>query len=92
MRVLHRQLREDDAIPQAVGQLTNRCCLMGTRETEPAELLPPCLSQRSASRLKRNDREASESREWRGPSVEVEAARLRLLAILREAVDESDLP
>ena len=92
MRVLHRQLREDDAIPQAVRQLTNRCRLMRARETEPAELLPPCLSQRSANRLITNDCIASESREWRGPSVEVDKVRHRLLAILREAVDESDLP
>lgn len=67
MRVLHRQLREDDAIPQAVRQLTNRCRLMGARETEPAELLPPCLSQRSANRLITEDCVASRSRERRAP-------------------------
>ena len=43
MRVLHAQLREHDAIAQAVGQLADRARLVRAAQAEAAELRAPRL-------------------------------------------------
>ena len=43
VRVLHRELCEDDAIPEAVRELLDRRRLVRTRQTESPELRTPSL-------------------------------------------------
>ena len=49
VRVLHRQLREHDAVPQAVRELLDRRRLVRARETETTELSAPRLRRNRAS-------------------------------------------
>ena len=44
MRMLHRQLRKNDPIPQPIRQLSNRRRLVRPSEPKPAQLGPPRLN------------------------------------------------